>query len=107
MLSAISYATILIMAVDGKSLSTAMIILIKLINPLDIDAKNKLSVRVFLLSDKTERSGYQRVTTVPMGSPAMTLWRLPYTSMLKTWMGNLLSRAMTVAVMSMTLRPRL
>ena len=44
------------MAVDGKSLSTAMIILIKLINPLDIDAKNKLSVGVFLLPDKTVRN---------------------------------------------------
>ncbi len=65
--------------------------------------KNKLPTELFLLSD----NGHQRVTTVPMGSPAITLRRLPYTSMLNTWMGSLLSRAITVAVMSITLRPRL
>ena len=51
--------------------------------------------------------GYLRVTRVPHGSPASTLRRLPFTSMLNTWIGSPFSLHMIVAVISITLRLRL
>ena len=57
--------------------------------------------------DVCGNGGYLRVTRVPHGSPASTLRRLPFTSMLNTWIGSPFSLHMMVAVISITLRLRL
>ena len=49
----------------------------------------------------------QGCTNVPISSPFITFFRLPTTSILKTQIGRLFSRHIAVAVISITLSPRL
>lgn len=52
------------------------------------------------------RQGCQLCTSVPIGSPSITFFRLPTMSMLNTYIGRLFSLHMVVAVRSITFKPR-